>query len=142
MGKRQILTNLTHLKVSREKGGIKLERMKKLHFNGIIREYPRFKSDFLKQVIQEIGSKDKAAYALKSCLSVQPYTKKQNVYDDIDMMWKRLDDIYGRPSKIVDEFMFNIKRFKAFSNEELLFIEFVQAIENGFLDLKRLKIGH
>ena len=109
MGKRQILTNLTHLKVSREKGGIKLERMKKLHFNGIIREYPRFKSDFLKQVMQEIGSKDKAAYALKSCLSAERYTKVQNVDDDIDMMWKRLDDIYGRPSKMVDVIMFYIR---------------------------------
>ena len=63
----------------KREGGIKLERMKMPNFNGTIREYPRFKSDFLKQVMPEIGSKDKAAYALKSCLSAQPYTKVQNV---------------------------------------------------------------
>ena len=46
-------------KVPRGDGGLKLERMKMPHFNGNVRDYARFKSDFLKQIMPEIGSIEK-----------------------------------------------------------------------------------
>ena len=124
-------------------GGMKLERMKMPHFNGAIREYPRFKSDFLKQVMPVIDSKEKAAYALKSCLSSAPYNKVKNVDDDYDMIWERLDDVYGRPTKMVDVVMHDIRNIKSIKDgEDKNFIELVEVIENGFLDLKRLNMDH
>ena len=130
-------------KVPRGDGGLKLERMKMPHFNGNVRDYARFKSDFLKQVMPEIGSIEKGAYALKSCLSSQAYAKVMNVDDDLKLMWQRLDDVYGRPSKIVDIVMYDIRKFKTFKDgEDKRFVEFVETIENGFLDLKRLNIEH
>ena len=130
-------------KVPRGDGGLKLERMKMPHFNGNVRDYARFKSDFLKQVMPEIGSIEKGAYALKSCLSSQAYAKVMNVDDDLKLMWQRLDDVYGRPSKIVDIVMYDIRKFKTFKDgEDKRFAEFVETIENGFLDLKRLNIEH
>ena len=41
--------------------GIRLECMKMPVFDGDIRDYPRFKSDFLKQVVPEMKSKDSTA---------------------------------------------------------------------------------
>ena len=52
---------------------IKPDRIKMPTFDGNIRDYPRFKSNFLKQVQPQIKEKDKTAYALKSCLSETPY---------------------------------------------------------------------
>ena len=52
--------------------GIRLEHMKMPVFDGDIRDYPRFKSDFLKQVVSEMKSKDSMAYVLRSCLTKIP----------------------------------------------------------------------
>ena len=38
-------------------------------FDRDIRDYPRFKSDFFKQVVPEMKSKDSTAYVLRSCLT-------------------------------------------------------------------------
>ena len=66
-----------------------------------------------------------------------------NVDDDLKLMGQRLDDVYGRPSKIVDIVMYDIRKFKTFKDgEDKRFAEFVETIENGFLDLKRLNIEH
>ena len=128
---------------SNRDGGMKLERMKMPHFNGAIREYARFKSDFLKQVMPEMNSKEKAAYALRSCLSSVPYAKVKNVDDHYDMIWERLDDVYGRATKMVDVVMHDIRKIKSIKDgEDKSFIELVEVVENGFLDLKRLKMDH
>ena len=52
---------------SKSDHGLRLERMKMPTFSGNIRDYPRFKSDFQKQVMPEMDSPDRGAYALKSC---------------------------------------------------------------------------
>ena len=51
---------------------IKLEHMKMPVFDGDIRDYPRFKSDFFKQVVPEMKSKDSMTYVLRSCLTKIP----------------------------------------------------------------------
>ena len=53
---------------------LKMERMKMPTFNGDIRDYPRFKSDFMKYVMPSLKSEDSAAYVLRSCLSGEPKT--------------------------------------------------------------------
>ena len=79
--------------------GIRLEHMKMPVFDEDIRDYPGFKSDFLKQVVPEMKSKDSTAYVLRSCLTKILLDIVKNLDDDLDEMWKRLDEKYGKPSK-------------------------------------------
>ena len=87
---------------------IKLEPMKMPTFNGQIREYPRFRRDFEMQVMPSVKSADSAAYILKSCLFEEPHDIVKSVDDDVREMWNRLDERYGRSSKLADAVMFYI----------------------------------
>ena len=117
---------------------LKLERMKMPTFNGNIRDYPRFKNDFNKQVMPAIA-KESAAYILKSCLSGEPLEVVKNVDDDLDEMWSRLEDRFGRISKITDAIMFDIKKMKPVNDgDEKRFSEMVNAIEGSYRDLERI----
>ena len=78
-------------------------------FSGDIRDYPRFKSEFQKHVAPLNKSEDAAAYLLKSCLKKEALSVVKNVDDDLNQMWKRLDDRYGRSLKLVDEIVNEIK---------------------------------
>ena len=82
---------------------MKLERMKLPTFDGIIREYPRFKADFQKHVMPTLKSGEYASYVLKSCLSKDPLEVVKNVDDDIDQIWDRLESKYGRSSLLIAE---------------------------------------
>ena len=92
---------------------LKLERMKIPQFSRNIREYPRFKSDFTRYVMPSIKDSHSAAYILKSCLSGSALDAVKNVDDDVKNMWKRLDEKYGRTSKLTDAILLDIKQLKA-----------------------------
>ena len=69
--KRTMQTNASY-KTKSQSLDLKMERMKMPKFDGDIREYPRFKSDFKKHVMPLVTTNDSAAYILKSCLDKQP----------------------------------------------------------------------
>ena len=56
-------------------------------FNGTIIEYPQFKQDYQKQVMQTLD-KDSACYTLRSSLEKEPTETVKGVDDDIKEMWK------------------------------------------------------
>ena len=59
---------------------------------------------------------------------------------DLDAMWERLDQVYGRLSKLVDVVMFEIKSvqpIKDGDNQTLL--KFIDLVEKGYEDLKKMK---
>ena len=60
-------------------------------FNGDVRNYPWFKSDFQKQVQPTVGGEQEAAYTSKCCLSNTAFQIIHNVDDDLKEMWERLD---------------------------------------------------
>ena len=63
----------------------------------------------------------------------------RGVDDDIDEMWRRLDEKYGDPAKITDVIINSIQRVKAIKEgEDQRFVEFVEIIESGYRDLLRL----
>ena len=67
----------------------------------------------------------------------------KNVDDQFDEMWKRLDEKYGKPSKLVEIVMQDIKSMKVIpENSDSKFIELVDIIESGYRDLKRIKFEH
>jgi len=117
---------------------LKMERMKLPVFKGNIRDYLRFKADFTKHVMPLIKTDDSAAYILKSCLEKEPLDAVKNIDDNLAEMWKRLDERYGRSSKIVDAIMYEIKQLKAVSDGDgSKFIQLVDVIEKCYLDLVR-----
>ena len=77
-----------------------------------------FKTDFIKQVQLQIHNQEAAAYTSKSCLTETPYDLVKNVDDDLDEIWKQLDDRYGRTSKLTESIMYDIKRAKPMKEED------------------------
>ena len=114
-----------------------------LIFNGNIRDYPHFKTDFIKLVQAQIHNQEAAAYILKSCLTEIAYNLVKNVDDNLDEMWKQLDDRYGRTSKLTESITYDITRRKPIKEEdEKRFVEFADLIERGHHDLAHMKVEH
>ena len=128
-------------KSSRSGLDLKMERMKMPSFSGDIRDYPRFKSEFQKHVAPFTKSEDATAYLLKSCLEKEALSVVKNVDDDLNQMWERMDDRYGRSSKLVDAIMNEIKQLKTVPNGDSgKFIELVDTVESCYLDLVRINM--
>jgi len=119
----------------------KIERMKLPSFSGHIREYTRFKIDFQKFVSPSIKD-ESAAYVLKQCLNGEALEVVKNVDDNVTSMWERLEDRYGRISKITDAILYDIKMLKPLSDgEDKQFIDMVNCIENSYRELDRIGMG-
>ena len=119
---------------------LKLERMKLPKFDGDIRNYPRFKADFKGRVMPDMKNDEMAAYVLKSCL-IEPVDRiVRNVDDDLNLMWDRLDEKFGRPSKLAEVIMQDIKNIKKIQEgDHQAFVETVDLIECCYHDLKLIK---
>lgn len=122
---------------------MKLHKISLPSFSNKMREYPKFKADFIKYIIPNIEDSDSASYILASCLSGEALEKVRNVDDDIAKMWQRLDEIYGDASKVTDLILNEIKRIQPISEgDNKGFIELVDVVEMGYRDLTRLNIEH
>ena len=72
-------------------------------FDGDIRRFPRFKSDFDRYVKPSV-SPDSCSYVLKSCLTGKElHDLVRNVDDDPGKMWQRSNDKFGQASKLKGE---------------------------------------
>ena len=90
---------------------------------GNICDYPRFKTDFTKHVQSQIQKQETTTCTSKSCLIDIPYDLVNNVEDDLDEMWKILDDRYGSTSKLTESIMQDIKRTKPIKEDGEKFVE-------------------
>lgn len=125
---------------SESKCRLKLEKMRLPSFNGNIRDYPRFRSDFDNYVLPKVDPKD-VPFVLKNCFTGQAYEVIKNVEDNVEVIWQRINEKYGRPSSIVDEVLFEILRFPTLVDEDTKgFIKFVSVIEEAQVDLKRVHL--
>ncbi|XP_068742221.1 uncharacterized protein [Montipora capricornis] len=117
---------------------LSLEKIKLPKFDGEIRKYPQFKRDFQRHVEPTLDKGD-VSYVLRSCLGKEPYETVKSVDDDINEMWKRLDDKYGDPAKVADVIIDSIRRTKIIrEGEDKRLVEFVNMLEDGYRDLRRL----
>ena len=115
-----------------------LEKITLPKFDGEIREYPQFKRDFQSHVEPTLDKGD-VLYVLRSCLGKEPYETVKSVDDDINKMWKRLDDKYGDPAKVADVIIDGIRQTKIIrEGEDKRLVKFVNMLEDGYRDLKRL----
>ena len=125
----------------RQAASLKLERMPLPIFSGKIRDYPMFKADFSRQVMSEITCSQSQTYVLKSSLKGEHLSIIDNVDDDIEEMWKRLDNRYGRPSLLTDVVVNDIKCLKPIKErDDKGFLLLIETVERGYRDLLRMKI--
>ena len=130
-----------HSNSSSKASGLRLERIRMPRFEGGIRDYPRFKDDFKKQVMPEMQNSQSAAYALRSCLCKNELSIVKGAGDDVEEMWEKLDEEYGDPAIVADTIIDEIKRFKPIADKDhRKFIEFFGVIEEGYRDLERLSM--
>ena len=121
-------------------GNIRLEKIKMPHFEGGIRDYPQFRKHFQTQVTPNL-TEITAPYTLRSCLGKDALAQVKTVDDNIDEMWKRLDEKFGNPKKITDTIINDIKRLEIIKEgESEKFVAFVDLSEDSYRDLKRLKL--
>ena len=65
----------------------------------------------------------------------------KNLNDDLDKMWKGLNEKYGKPSKPADVVMYDIKKLRAIrEGDDKRFIDLVDTVEKGYRDLLRVGI--
>ena len=122
----------------RKQKPLQLEKVKMPLFTGEIRDYPRFKVDFEKQVMPTINI-ESAPYILRSCLSKGPADVVKSIDDDYKAMWKRLDEKYGDPPKVVDVIMNTKQNTRNIRDgEKNRLIELINVVEDGYRNLKRL----
>ena len=122
----------------RETSNLQLGKIKLPRFEGEIRAYSQFKQDFEKQIMPHLQS-DNVSYVLRLCLGSDPATIVKSIDDDISEMWKRLDEKYGDPAKVADVIIDGIRRTRIIrEGEKERFVEFVEIVEDGYRDLKRL----
>ncbi|CAB3984062.1 RNA-directed DNA polymerase from transposon BS [Paramuricea clavata] len=96
--------------------------------------------DFEKQILPELES-GKVAYVLKSCLEGEAFDAIYNLDDDVTKMWKRLDEKYGLPSKLVDVVVYDIKNIKHLQEgDDQSFLELINTVEKGYQDLARINM--
>ena len=115
---------------------IKPEKMKLPTFSGNIRCFARFKKDFTKIVAPFYPDNTQRAYTLKeTCLKGRAKTLVENI-EDIDEMWKRLENKFGDKIDLVDVVIKEIEEVPTLkNNDDVKFIELVDKLEKGLIDL-------
>ena len=109
------------------------------HFSGNIRQYSSFKQDFQRLIARQYG---RDPFALRQCLSGEALQIIRGVENNYDEMFRRLDDKFGEPRKIVDAVILDIKRLKPVSEgDHASFIHLVDVIERSWLELSRLGLS-
>ena len=121
---------------SDDKFKIKLKPVELPRFAGSIRDYPRFKKDFQRQVLPHT-SPESAAFTLRQCLSREVQEKVALVDDDVDKMLQKLEEEYGDPSLTTDLIVSEIKNYDVQGKRERL-VKFIDIVEKGYYDLSRL----
>ena len=121
---------------------IKFNRMNLPTFEGDIREYARFKSQYLKIVKPAVKSNDDAVYILKNeCLRKEAKEHVQNIDDDLEEIWRRLEDRFGRPELAARAFLSDLKQITPVSEGDTTkFIRLTDTVERCYKGLERINM--
>ena len=84
----------------------------------------------------------KDPYALKKCLTGDALRVVHGVDDEFDQMMLRLEDRFGRPKKLVDEILCELRRLKPIPEDDYgKFIELVRTVEDCWLNMVRVNLS-
>ena len=122
-------------KAQKQNLSFNIKKISSPDFNGDMRLYPFFKSDY-KRLIEPKYGED--SFVLRLCLS-ESVIKQFNWVDDYKLNWERLDSKFGSSPKVIDYVIDSIKNLKPVAEENnVKLIEMINTIERGWFDLKRL----
>ena len=113
----------------RSSSSFRLEKTPLPRFDGNIRNYAQFKSDFNKMILPTINLKE-AAFVLRQCVSdaVKDYVRSCD--DDVTKMFERLDVKYGEPSKLIESILYEIHKLKVLEADDykhaVNFVDFLE----------------
>ena len=136
----QCVTSQTCSASSVTSNSIKLERVKFRTFDGDVRKYPKFKSEF-KTFVEPLCSAEQLAFVLKSYLCDSVRREVENCDHDVVAMWKRLDDKYGTVQRQVDCIMYDFKHLPA-CHDEASTLKMIHLVETAASDLKCINASH
>ena len=95
---------------------MKVKKLDNPSFGGDIRCYPTFRRDYERHMVPVYGND---AFALRSVLNGEALKTIKGVDDDYDEMFKRLDQKYGRPEKINDAILEQLKSLQAVKDGDI-----------------------
>ena len=114
----------------------RLQKIPLPKFEGNVRNYPRFKRDFVK-LVQPHLSENEAAFGLRQCISSDVEKYVGSCEDNIENMLKTLDKKFGDPCKITDAVVSEIRNFKNINpDQKQLIVQFINIVERGYIDLQ------
>ena len=120
---------------------MKMEQMPLPKFYGEARFYRRFKRDFEELVLPQLDPRE-AAFTLRQCLGQNVSNILGSGDYDLNQIFKRLDEKYGDPTKMVDSIITEIQRFRKIENDDTKrLIDFINLIERASHDLDNVKMG-
>ena len=117
------------------KSGIQFERQKFEKFEGDIRKYPGFKDRF-NSYIEPNYPKSEIAFLLRSHLSPTVREEVENVEDDVELLWHRLDSKYGNPRKYIDAVLSDLS--KVSKGDGVAALNMINTVEKAYRDLVRI----
>ena len=123
---------------------LKTERVGNPHFNGDIRAFARFRSDFSDFVVPKYPSKKEQVYVLKrSCLQENALKLVENL-TDIDSIWERLQSRFGDEVEITNCVIKGIQALtlKPSADSDKFLVKFVDEVERGVQDLDAINGKH
>ena len=121
-----------------EKNRVQLERLKLDKFDGDMRKYPGFRERF-KLYIEPMCPKSQAAFVLRSHLEAAVKEEVENVADDLQLLWQRLDSKYGNLRKYVDIVLQELS--KVSKGDGTAALGMINTVEKAYMDLVRIGAG-
>ena len=121
----------------RQRPFIKLPPIQFQTFSGDIRKYPLFKEEFKTHVLP-LCEPEQEVVVLKSYLSEETREEVVNAGSNPSDVWARLDNKYGRPDKIVDAVLSDLKSLSRNGSGSSDQLKMIAIVEKAYRDLERI----
>ena len=115
---------------------LQLERIKIEKFNGDMRKYPQFREQF-ELYVKPLCATVQLPLILRSHLEIEIREEVENVEDNMEALWRRLDLKYGNRSKYVDIILADIA--KAPRGDGKTTLQLIKTVERAHRDLERIQ---
>ena len=120
---------------NRPQSSVQLDRLKLEKFDGDIRKYPKFREQF-DLYIKPLCSTSQVPFVLRSHLSDKVKDEVDNIDDNLDTLWERLDKKYGNHGQLVDAILDDIAKLPRGEGKNTLVM--INTIEKAYRDLERM----
>ena len=142
VGKSNESTKMTNASIQSEQNvkdqnnsNVQLERIKLEQFNGDIRKYPKFKEQF-ELYVKPLCRASQLPFILRSYLTDDVKEEVDNLDDNLDTLWRRLDKKYGNCGKLVDAILADLSRIPKGDGKQTL--QLIKTVERAYRDLARM----